>query len=130
MCCTPLNSKLYLFLPLFFLAACNTVAKEDARNKVIAGKWFIEYAEKDGSKIRSLEGTVFEFSADGKMNTNVPQFGTGTYTFEDNKLVANGTANQNYIIEDLTNEKLVLKTQVREMDFKMVFGRDSSTLLQ
>ena len=130
MCSTPPNFRLYLFLPLFFLAACDNTGKEDARNKIIAGKWFIESAEKDGSKIRSLEGTIFDFSADGKMTTNVPQFGTGTYIFKNDILIEEGTVNQNYTVEDLTTEKLVLKTQVKDMDFKMVFGRDSSVILK
>jgi hypothetical protein len=129
MYCILLNLKLYiLFSMVFFFTACDT--KEDGRNKIIVGKWFIESAEKDGTKIRSLEGTVFEFTADGKMTTNVPNLGDGNYHFDSNQLIQKGANSQTYIIEDLTTEKLVLKMQIKDMDFKMSFGRDSSIRIE
>jgi hypothetical protein len=129
MYCILLNLKLYIFFSMIFLfTACDT--KEDERNKIIVGKWFIESAEKDGTKIRSLEGTVFEFTSDGKMTTNVANLGNGNYYFKNNELVQKGANVQTYTVEDLTTEKLILKMQIKDMDFKMSFGRDSSIRIE
>ncbi len=129
MYCIFLNPKLYiLFSIAFFFAACET--SEDERNKIISGKWFIESAERDGTKIRSLEGTIFEFTPDGKMTTNVPSIGDGNYHFSNDKLVQKGINAQTYTIEDLTTEKLILKMQIKDMGFKMTFGRDSSIRIE
>jgi hypothetical protein len=129
MYCILLNLKLYIFFSIVFLfTACDS--KEDERNKIIVGKWFIESAEKDGTKIRSLEGTIFEFMPDGKMTTNVPSLGNGNYHFNNDRLIQKGLNAQIYTIEDLTTEKLVLKMQVKDMDFKMTFGRDSSIRIE
>ncbi len=129
MYCILLNLKLYiLFSIAFFFTACET--NDDERNKIIVGKWFIESAERDGTKIRSLEGTIFEFTPDGKMTTNVPNLGEGNYHFSNNQLIQKGANTQNYTIEDLTTEKLVLKMQIKDMDFKMTFGRDSSVRIE
>lgn len=122
------NFKLYVLFFAICFAACDV--KNDDRNKIIAGKWFITAAEKDGSKIRSLEGTIFEFTSDGKMTTNVPNFGSGNYEFGGNRLFQTGATEQDYTVEDLTTEKLILKVQVRGMDFKMFFGRDSSSVIE
>ena len=122
------NFRLYVLFFAICLTACDV--KDDDRNKIIAGKWFISSAERDGSKIRSLEGTVFEFTSDGKMTTNVPNFGSGTYQFSGNKLSQKGATEQDYIIEDLTTEKLILKVQVKGIDFKMLFSRDSSSIIE
>jgi hypothetical protein len=93
--------------------------------QIIAGKWHIQKAEKDGSPFSSLEGTVFEFGADGTMKTNVPQIGNGTFHLDGSTLVQKNNATINYNIESLTTNELIVNTFLREIRFKMVFGRDS-----
>ncbi len=118
-------TPLHLIITFFCISFIACDAKKDERNSIIAGKWHIQKAEKDGSPFSSLEGTVFEFGTDGSMQTNVPQIGSGTFQFDGTTLIQKNNATINYNIESLTANELIINTFLREIRFKMVFGRDS-----
>jgi predicted HTH transcriptional regulator len=120
------TSPKFLFFSLLFLAtmvACDT--QNDERHATIIGKWYIAFAERNNAKINTLEGTVFEFTNDKQLVTNIPQIGSGKYRFKGDKIVQDGASNVEYSIEELTKDKLVLNTQIKSFDFKLIFTRDS-----
>lgn len=118
-------TPLHIIITFFCISLIACDAKKDERIAIIAGKWHIQKAEKDGTLFNSLEGTVFEFSNDGSMKTNVPQIGNGTFHFDGNTLIQKNNATINYNIESLTANELIVNTFLRDIRFKMVFGRDS-----
>jgi hypothetical protein len=125
----PLNFRWVFLFSFVFIFACQD--KIDERVNIIAGKWHIEKAEKDGTPISSLEGTVFEFTNEGKMMTNVPQLVGNTFAFDGKKLIQKGEKNSiKYEIEELSSSQLILKTILKDMSFRMVFGRDSVITFQ
>ncbi len=118
---------LTLLLLTTFVMACND--KKDERLPLLVGKWHIQKAERDGDHFNSLEGTIYEFTADSKMITNVQQIGSGTFEFKNNTLTQKSNNNNTiYTVETLTKDKLVLNTIIRDLQFRFEFGRDSLML--
>jgi Lipocalin-like domain len=118
---------LTLLLLTTFVMACNN--KKDERLPLLVGKWYIQKAERDGDPFNSLEGTVYEFTADSKMITNVPQIGSGTFELKNTALTQKSNNNiTNYTVETLTQDRLVLNTIIRDLQFRFEFGRDSLIL--
>lgn len=113
---------------LFFLVnffACKESV--DPRHKTIAGNWYIHRAEVDGTSTQRLDGTIFTF-ANGKIITNVPQIGEGTYTFDDDKIIQKGDPSISYTIEELSDTILILSMNFRDIPFRLEFGREENSL--
>lgn len=117
-----INVKLITLFFLFQIIACKETV--DNRHSLLSGKWFLHTAQVDGEVSNRLEGTVYEFS-NGKITTNVPQIGSGAYTLLKDKLTQKGEQNIDYTIENLDEKSLVLSMTIRDIDFKLSFGRDS-----
>jgi hypothetical protein len=117
-----INVKLITLFFLVHLIACNDAA--DERHKTLAGKWFLFEAEADGEPTDRLEGTIYEFD-NGKIKTNVPQIGEGSYFLDKKKLLQQGEHNISYMIEELSENRLVLTMSMRDIPFRLAFSRDS-----
>ncbi len=117
-----INVKLITLFFLVHFIACNDVA--DERHATLSGKWFLQQAEADGGLTDRLEGTIYEFD-NGKIKTNVPQIGEGNYSLDKKKLLQKGEQNISYIIEELSEKRLVLTMSMRDIPFRLTFGRDS-----
>lgn len=105
---------------LFFLASCgddNAITITD-----LAGRWQIQNATRNGEPTTTMEGMYFEFLDDGKLLTNM----TGAeeaYTYEldgDAILQRGGMIEADFLIESLAEGELVLTTELRNKQFRMV----------
>jgi hypothetical protein len=106
------------------VCACKPNESADERHKIVAGKWFLQHAQVDGNETSRLEGAVFTFD-NGVMNTNIPQIGSGAYSFNKEKIVQKGEQEVEYTIEEISNGRLVLNTTLRTLIFRLEFSRDS-----
>lgn len=118
-----INVKFYTLLLLVSLIACKD-GKNEERERLLDGKWYLYQAEVDGNKTDRLDGTIYEFRQ-GKIITNVPQIGEGVYSFDKELLIQKGNQNFEYAIEKLNEQELVLKMSIQDFNFRMTFGRDS-----
>lgn len=121
-----INVKFYTILLLVNLIACQD-SKNEEREKLLAGKWFLFQAEVNGNKTELLDGTIYEFKQ-GKIITNVPQIGEGTYSFDKDFLIQKGNQKIEYVIEKLNEQELILKMSIQEYNFRLTLGRDSMLL--
>jgi hypothetical protein len=117
-----INVKLFI---LFFLCAfisCDTTT--DERMKVIVGTWYLQKAEADGVPTNRLDGTKYCFDHN-TLSTNVPQIGKGNYSLHKDELTQKGEQTINYVVEKLDEKQMILKMTMRDIVFRMEFGRDS-----
>ena len=105
---------------LFFLSNCgddNAVTTAE-----LAGRWDIQNATRNGEPTTTMEGMYFVFSEDGKLLTNM----TGaeeTYSYEldgETILQRDGTIEADFLIESLAEGELILTTELRNKQFRMV----------
>lgn len=105
---------------LFFLSACGN--DNAVTTTQLVGRWDIQNATRNGEPTTTMEGMYFVFSEDGKLLTNM----TGAeeaYTYEldgENILQRNGTIEADLQIESLAEGELVLTTELRGKQFRMV----------
>lgn len=114
-------TTLFLFsTALFFWASCgddNAVTTID-----LAGHWDIQNATRDGEPTTTMEGMYFDFSEDGQLLTNM----TGAeeaYTYEldgEAILQRGGPIEADFFIESFVEGELVLTTELRRKQFRMV----------
>lgn len=111
---------------LFFLASCgddNALTSTD-----LAGRWVIQNATRNGEPTTTMEGMYFEFLDDGKLLTNM----TGAeeaYSYElDGGVILqrDGTIDADLLIESLKEGELVLTTELRDKQFRMVLRQPSN----
>jgi len=115
-----------------FLLVCSSCGADDQQKKqkdMLVGKWDLVEGRRNGQLTQSLEGTVFEFSNDGKMYTNLPIPGgaDSSYKIEENVVIQTviNDIKINYLIEELTQESLKLSTQLRGYDFNFVLEKSN-----
>jgi hypothetical protein len=119
-----MHTRLLTLLAIISFAACKPNESADERHKIVAGKWFLQHAQVDGNETSRLDGATFTFD-NGAMNTNIPQIGSGAYSFNKEKIVQKGEQDVEYNIEEISNNRLVLSTTLRSLIFRLEFGRDS-----
>lgn len=126
-------SKANLILTLIIsflgtLASCVTETKKpDNTVNLIQGKWELSKATRNGNIAPTLQGAFFEFMSD-KMTTNFTgSEETTDFSYSDGKLNQTGGANNiEYIIDLVTNDSLMLSTNIRGYDFKMLLLKNES----
>lgn len=121
-----INVKFYTILFLISFIACKD-NKNEERERLLEGKWYLQLAEVEGNKTDRLDGTIYEFRQ-GKIITNVPQIGEGAYSFDKDLLIQKGNQKIEYAIEKLNEQELILKMSIQDFNFRMIFGRDSLNL--
>lgn len=117
---------LSLFLILFATACKNPT---DERQLLLEGKWYVHRAEFNGKLTDRLDGATYEF-VNGQIISNLPQIGSGAYTFEKNKIIQQTPQTITYNVDTLTAKQLILEMTLREFDFKLFLGRDSLIFIE
>jgi hypothetical protein len=115
----------WAWLPFLLLLACSQEPAADSN--LLPGRWEIEEAYRNGSPTTSLESLYFMFDSVDQVTTNL----TGadqqdTYLLDGNEIFqSGGPLNVTYRIETLSEEQLILTTNLRNYDFRFVLQRAS-----
>ncbi|MFN7118823.1 MAG: hypothetical protein ACK4TA_18635 [Saprospiraceae bacterium] len=108
-----------LILGTISLFACNTNNTAETA-QLLVGRWELVQALRNGSPTESLAELYFEFTADGKLMTNitgVPE--EGTYELKKEQLLQRNTQiDADYTIEEIADSSLTLTTNLRGYSFQ------------
>ncbi|MCB0637099.1 MAG: lipocalin family protein, partial [Lewinella sp.] len=115
--------RLLAWLPLFLLVACSEEPSFDA--SLLAGSWELNVAYRNGEPTTSLEGLYFDFDGQDKLSTNLTGIDrVDNYVVDGDRILqSGGPMSVNYKIEELTDQRLVLSTTLRNYDFRFVLLR-------
>ena len=117
------SSILVLVLFITIISAC----KPDKNNapELLLGRWEVIEASRNGRPTESLADLYFEFTHDGKLMTNVTGIPEeGTYEVRgDQVLQRNTQLDADYNIEEITEDKLVLATELRGYAFLVAMNK-------
>ena len=120
------NSSILL---LTIFASAFTSCKQDSgeTTQMIQGRWEVQEASRNGRPTESLADLYFEFKPEGVLSTNVagaPE--EGTYEIKgDMVLQRNTRIDADYKIEELTEQSLVLTTELRGYAFRFAMKKDT-----
>jgi hypothetical protein len=116
------------------LLACNGMpsfpksAQDDTNAKTyhsLVGKWKLRTGQVGGQPTDRLDGTVFEFSEDKQLTTNLPTINGGAFKINDNNEIEHSAETSVvYAINTLQDTTLVLTLDFRKNKFQMQFGRE------
>ncbi|MEM1325487.1 MAG: lipocalin family protein [Bacteroidota bacterium] len=119
--------KKVLFIALAALAfvQCESEPKEAVETAQLNGKWELKEASRNGDPTTTLSDLYFNFSEDGTLDTNMPTMeGSSEYEVEGMEIEQEGNGfEQDYVIESLTEDELILTTNIQNYDFRMVFNK-------
>ncbi|MEM6321773.1 MAG: lipocalin family protein [Bacteroidota bacterium] len=106
---------------LFLLMSCGSDSVSEKQKELLIGRWSLVEGSRNGKVTESLRDTYFEFTAEGKMSTNLPIPGgkESPYQIEENiitQTILNDLKVQ-YTIEELTPSMLKLAAKLRGYDF-------------
>lgn len=108
-----------LLLGTITIFACQTQNTAETA-QMLVGRWELVQALRNGSPTESLAELYFEFTADGKLKTNltgVPE--EGTYELKDEQLLQRNTQiDADYTIEEIADSNLTLTTNLRGYAFR------------
>lgn len=98
---------------------------EEIDSAQLTGKWELVEASRNGDATSTLTDLYFEFGEAGTLSTNMPTMeGASTYEVDDNEIEQEGNGfEQDYTIESLTDQELILTTKIQNYDFRMVFAK-------
>jgi hypothetical protein len=90
------------------------------RQKLI-GNWELSAGLRNGKETESLSGTVFSFSLDNKMETNLPVGieSPADYEVSDKEITQKGRSEIKYKIIELSDSTLTLGLEMRGTEFVM-----------
>jgi hypothetical protein len=103
----------------FLCVSCENNAVKN-KTKVI-GYWSVGKALRDKRETRLLADVFFQFGADGKMLTNLPNT-TETltdFTVTDDKIVQNAATPITYSIQDVTDSTMILAVEMNNTPFEI-----------
>ncbi len=116
----------YLLIILLFLSAC----KNDTGNvaEKVIGQWEILEATRNNRPTESLSELYFEFTADGKLLTNIagiPE--TLTYEIKKDKIYQKGSSLGEiyYNIESIEDNTMIISTELRSFSFRFSLQKRS-----
>ncbi|MEL6718864.1 MAG: lipocalin family protein [Bacteroidota bacterium] len=112
-------------ISISLLTACNTDPKTEVDTNQLLGKWEVNEATRDGKETSTLDQLYFTFSEDGNMETNMPTLDrVSTYALKGSEIQQRGSGIENdYIIESLSDDKLILVTNIRNTEFRMILNK-------
>ncbi|MBT8190312.1 MAG: hypothetical protein KJO29_07765 [Bacteroidia bacterium] len=88
---------------------------------ILAGKWNIHEAYRDGRETQTLKKGYFEFSTDQKLKTNILQDTLFyPYKLSGNKIKLEDAHKISYTVMKLTSDSLILETKIRKFDFRIL----------
>ncbi len=105
---------------LSFLLIVISSCKEAKHEKVLnpAGYWVLQEALRNGKPTESMNDAYFEFTEEGKVNSNIFQ-GNLTYKVEGDKIIQSGDFPVEYKVDSITDSVMVLKMVIREVPFSL-----------
>jgi hypothetical protein len=116
------------------LLACNGLpsfpktAKDDPSAKTyhnLVGKWKLRAGQVGGQITDRLDGTIFEFSEDKQLTTNLPAINAGAFKINDkNEIEHSAETSVVYAINTLQDTILVLTLNFKNHEFQMQFGKE------
>jgi len=117
---------MYAFV-IFGLSNCkndqtntNTIAPESTTADLV-GEWIITKAFKEDSPSKMLEKGLFTFTSNNEFSTNI--LGDVTkypFTFSNGRIKVDNKTRTSYDVTVLTPDTLVMKTKLRNFDFKFI----------
>lgn len=113
------------FSTLVLVSSCNDETKNNSL--ALIGRWEIVQGFRNQRPTATLGGTYFQFSEDGKMQTNLP-IGPEEpmeYSVSRNEIRQKSTPPIKYTIQSLSDSMLILNMELRGMQFEMHFLRAS-----
>ena len=119
-----------LFLSLCALAVLPLVFSGCGEDGIIEageleGRWEVAEASRNGEATTTMEGLYYVFTSDGNLQTNM-MGAEETFTYElngDEITQRGGSLDADYKIEAYEAGQLVLTTQLRGKDFRMVLDK-------
>lgn len=112
------------------LLACGS--DTEATQSQLLGYWQLENAYRNGRLTESLDGLFFDFGPDGRLVTNISgQEEQGTYEVDDDQILQRQTSlDADYVIEEVSDTSLVLRTQLRNYVFRLGLRKAEGEALQ
>jgi len=121
--------KVFFLLLLTVLSNACQEEKSEFKDKVY-GRWELTEALRNDRPAASLENIFFEFYEDGKMVTNFNATGdtqTSEYAISGNRIrQKNNDLSPEYIIEEASDTSLMLSTELRNFDFKLLLRKEEA----
>jgi hypothetical protein len=115
-----MKNLLALTLITGFLMACAGEPKATVKAEDLVGRWMLKEAFRNDEQIESMSDLYFNFSAEGSMETNMPNAeGNSKYTLSGNTIEQlNEQVKLQYTVETLTSTNLVLSTTIENFEFR------------
>ncbi len=112
---------------LLALAPAGCDERADKNRQALVGDWELVKGFRNQKPTESLEGATFHFGGDGKMSTNLPLGIENPSDFEVSKNTVRqfGRQTVEYTIQALTDTSLVLKFEMRSIEFELRMRRVS-----
>ncbi len=110
---------LLLLLGTMSIFACQTRNTAETA-QMLVGRWELVQALRNGNPTESLAELYFEFTADGKLLTNIAGMPEeGTYELKEEQLLQRNTQlDADYTIEEIADSNLTLTTNLRGYAFR------------
>lgn len=120
-----MKKVLFIALVALTFAQCENESKEAVETAQLNGTWELKEASRNGDPTTTLSDLFFIFSDDGTLETNMPTMeGSSEYEVEGMEIEQEGNGfEQDYMIESLTEDELILTTNIQNYDFRMVFSK-------
>lgn len=108
------------------LFACKPEPKSEVDTSQLLGNWRLSEATKNGNPTVMLGELYFTFDENGGMDTNMPTADEKSeYTLSGSTIEQRGeNTNNDYQIESLTDNELILTTKVQNLDFRLVLNKE------
>jgi hypothetical protein len=120
-----MKKVLFVILAALIFAQCENEPETPIDTAQLDGKWELKEAFRNGDPTTTLSDLYFTFSDGNTLNTNMPTMeGSSEYEVEGMELEQEGNGfEQDYNIESLTADELILTTNIQDYDFRMVFTK-------
>jgi hypothetical protein len=126
----------YLLFGLLFTAVACTPQEPKPTNEDVAGNWKVSAAKRNNRPAITLDGTFFNFSATGTLESNLPIYEQQTvwqssYRLADDTLFQEGSKPMKYLVKSWSDSMLVLEFTTRGIPFELELtpvGPDSSLI--
>ncbi len=116
---------LFFFTLLLFSACGNDTASEPA---TVEGQWELVRATRNNTETEMLDGLQFNFSPDGKLETNLlGNEAAGTYQWSEGEIITEGVKLPlTYRIQDLTDSTMHLRSSYQGFQFDFMLARTTA----
>lgn len=100
--------------------------KGDEKTLLLYGRWMVDSATRGGEETALLNGTWFDFSENGEMETNLQTLEEKTaFSIKNDIIHRDGRVPIDFMINNLTDSMLVLSFEIRSQQFELSLVRKS-----